>query len=337
MSSGRLLASPALSIEKFVSRNDLIELHTASRQNAPACPLCGTPSRRVQSRYTRTLADLPWQGVAVRIHLRIRRLFCDSAECPRRIFAERLPEVAAPYARRTKRLAEAIELIGFMLGGEAGARTTARLGIHTSPDSLIRAVRRAPLPEVTTPRVLAVDDWAIRRGQHYGTVLIDLERHRRVDVLPDRQAETLSAWLQAHPGVEIISRDRAGAYAEGARIGAPDAVQVIDRWHLLKNLGDAVERFLTTQHKALSAVGKALTEAARCHSFAQANAASHPEPLVEADPPPGSWRARVVEDQQAKRARRLSRYQRVIDLFNGGRTKRAIARELHLDIKTVRK
>ena len=276
----------------------------------------------------------------MRIRLRIRRLFCDFAQCPRKIFAERLPDLAAPYARRTRRLADAIELIGFVLGGEAGARTAAKLGIHTSPDTLIRAVRRAPLPEITTPRVLGIDDWAIRRGHSYGTILIDLEHHRRVDVLPDRKAETLTSWLQSHQGVEIISRDRAGAYAEGARIGAPNAVQVIDRWHLLKNLGEAMERFLATRHEALRAVGKILTEEARRQALsavAEASALTHTQASADQTLPPGSWRARVEENQQARRSRRLSRYQRVIELFNAGWTKRAIAREMHLDIKTVRK
>ena len=147
MSSGRLLASSYLSVLKFVSRNGLIELHAASRQTSSTCPLCRTPSYRVQSPYTRTLADLPWHGVSVQILLRLRRLFCDLPHCPRKIFAERLPGVAAPFARRTNRLADAIELIGFVLGGEAGARTAAKLGIHTSPDlescpTKIKACRR---------------------------------------------------------------------------------------------------------------------------------------------------------------------------------------------------
>src|SRR5262249_18458829 len=180
------------------------------------------------------------------------------------------PEVVQPYARRSQRLAEAIALLGFVLGGEAGARTAKQRGILTRPDTLLRAIRRTPLEPPQTPRVLGIDDWAIRRGQRYGTVLIDLERRCRVDVLPDRTAETLTAWLQVHPGIEIISRDRASAYAEAARLGAPQAVQIADRWHLLKNLGEALERFFAAHHQDLSQIAGSLTIAARQAAMQQA-------------------------------------------------------------------
>src|SRR5262249_42136728 len=176
---------------------------------------------------------VPWQGRAVLIMWRARRFFCLATACPRQTFAERLPEVAAVSARTTARLHETHRLIGQALGGEPGSRLAAPLGLPTSPDTLLRRVRRGPLSQQPAVRVLGVDDWAWKKGQRYGTILCDLERRRPVDLLPERSADSFAMWLKAHPGVEIISRDRGDEYIKGASQGAPRAVQVADRFHLL--------------------------------------------------------------------------------------------------------
>ena len=215
------------------------------------CPRCHRPPSRLHSYYTRTVADLPWHGVAVKLELRTRRLRCQNSLCPKRIFCERLPRVVAYYARKTVRLNEALTLIGLLLGGEGGARATLRLAMATSADTLLRRVRAAVLPCAPTPRALGVDDFAFRRGRRYGTILVDLERRRVIDLLPDREAATLSAWLKAHPGVEVVSRDRSPSYAAAITEGAPGARQVADRFHLLLNVREALEKVLMRHNRLL--------------------------------------------------------------------------------------
>ena len=217
------------------------------------CPNCGLETRSRHSRYRRQIRDLPLQGMRVILNLKTGRWRCRTPNCRRQIFAERLASVVPRYARQTNRLKETRTLVGRVLGGRPGQRLLSCLGMPTSRHTLLRrikeAARNAPPPREI--RAIGVDDWAWNKGKSFGTIVVDLERRTVVDVLPTRSAKALSAWLEQHPGIAIVARDRQGLYAEGARRGAPDALQVADRFHLIKNLRQAVEGALAVQRSHL--------------------------------------------------------------------------------------
>jgi len=305
------------------ARELVLTLHTADPH--ALCPVCHQVSYQVHSHYTRTLADLPCAALSVRWVLHVRRFFCRNPACIRKVFTERLPAVAAPWARRTQRLRELQGAVGVAVGGHLGAWLLKLLRMTTSADTLLRLIRKTPMPDAPTPRVLGVDDWAKHKGLTYGTILVDLERHRPVDVLPDRQAATLAAWLRAHPGVEIISRDRAGAYAEGATQGAPQALQVADRWHLLKNLSDALSRVLEQYRRALQQLTHPV-----CVAEPLTDVATELESPARLSP---AAAARVRQ----RREHRYQRYQQVCTLRQRGWTLAAIAQTTGLCRKTIRR
>jgi transposase len=270
-------------------------------------------------------------------------MFCRANDCQRAIFTERLPFLALPYARRTKRLAEEQRQLALYQGGEAAARMVHRQGMPAAGKTLLRFVRRALLPGFETPRCLGVDDWALRKGRKYGTILVDLERHRPIDLLGDRSSATLEQWLREHPGVEIISRDRANDYAEGASRGAPDAIQVADRFHLLKNIREMLERILERNHTSIrraaqkTNAGIATTILQQTSAVGSGGEPSGVEP-VESDcclqaPSVSQYEQR----RQQHRERRFDRYTEVRRLHEDGFGIRAIARQLKMSRESVRR
>jgi transposase len=271
----------------------------------------------------RTVADLPWLGIAVRLELHTRRFFCQQPACARQIFCERLPAVGAPYARRPQRRANALHVLGVALGGEAGARRARAVSMGPSAETLLRGIRRAVLPPPAPPRVVGVDDWAKRKGSRSGTLVVDLERRRPLELLPDRDVKTVQRWLATHPGIEIISRDRAPPYAEAARIGAPPAVQVVDRWHVLKNLSEAVQRVRVRQRAPLEDAPRRRRD--------------HPQGQPRMAMALPSLSSSAATEIARHRATRYARYRAVKQLQRQGVSQQGSARTLAMSHNTVRR
>jgi transposase len=311
---------PGFCMEQIIRAENRIIITARAISPTACCPDCQQPSSRVHSYYTRSPLDLPSSGRPVALILGVRHFRCANALCSRKTFAEPLPNLLLPHAQRTTRLRGGLQALGEDVGGEAGARASKRQGMACSADTILRLTKQATLPTTPPVKVLGVDEWAWRKGQSYGTMLVDLQRHIPVDVLPDASADSFAAWLKANPGIELITRDRAGTFADGAALGAPKALQIADRWHLLRNLSEALKKVLARHHDSLKRAFTPLQE--------QQEAPPAPAPVVI------SHAERI---QQSRRDRRLARYQEVRKRDEQGWSFASIARMLGMNKKTVAK
>jgi transposase len=319
-----------LHIETMAMTERGMTLDVAVTTSQAHCPTCTQPSTHIHSDYRRTLADLPWATTPVQLHLRVRRFWCKTPHCARQTFTERVPQVAPCSARATARLHALQTSTGLALGGAAGARHLARQGVPGSRNTLLRRVRRLPASETPPPCAVGIDDWAKRKGHTYGTIVVDLDRRCPVELLEDRTAETVAAWLQAHPEVTVVARDRAEAYASGVAQGAPDAVQVADRWHLVKNLREAVEAELCARPTLPWCPSPAPAEALATGTPPQASPADH-APLY-LDTPMGR---RAEAARQARRTQRLGQYEQACALRQQGLSMARIARHVGVSPRTL--
>jgi hypothetical protein len=281
----------------------------------------------VHSTYHRRLADAPVGGHPVMLRLGVRRFFCGNNECKAVTFAEQFEGLTSPRSRRTPPLARMLTSIGLALAGRAGTRLASGLDLPASRTGMLRLVMALPDPGTGSLAILGIDDFAFRRGRDYGTILIDVETGRPVDLLRDREAATVADWLKEHPGIKVICRDRAGASADGARQGAPDAEQVADRWHIYHNL---------CEH-----VGKA---AARHRSCLEEPAPEEPEEPAAPEAPQAPDLQQAAIEAAARRVgesvlavRTQQRYDLVQSLKAQGKGIKPIKRETGLAKETVRR
>ena len=304
-------------------------VHLSRQAATAACPLCHQLSERVHSRYGRTVADVPCGGRRVILRLSVRKFVCTIASCSRQIFTERLPDFVESYARMTNRLVAALQAIGLATGGEMGARLVDKMGIATTPQTVLCQVMKLPIDPHPTVRVLGLDDFAWKKGRRYGTLLVDLEARKIIDLLPDRACATVAKWLSKHPEIEIISRDRGTDYAAAAREAAPQARQIADRFHLVRNLADVLQPLL-----------------ARCRTDHQRTDAplSSEEECPPTDPPslphPDAWRQhasnQVERRYKANQDERDARYQRLAALRSQGLTMKTIGQCVGMSERSVR-
>ena len=318
-----------LKLEGLSVETGRVSISVGSDSTRSSCPVCGHRSARVHSRYLRTVSDLPWHGISVTLKVHARRFFCDAPSCERKIFCERLPEIR-PRARKTSRLEEALLAIALELGGRAGARLALELGIVAARDTFLRRIKGAPLPEVGKVGVLGVDDFAFKKGSTYGTILVNLERRKVVDLLPERSQESLVAWFERHPGteVEVATRDRSNIYREGLAKGAPNATHVADRWHLLHNLTLTLEDCLLQKRPVLQ---KAAAPEAAPEEKDDADFASG---LIMPNRP--RTHDRKIEEAARKRHERLvEQWKNIRRLYLAGADLRHICKRLGISARTV--
>ena len=323
MDVAALLLLPAgLEIDRICAGALALTISVTSMTPTSLCPLCGTPATRIHSRYHRTVADVTCGGRQVCLQLTVRKFFCDSATCARKIFTERLGPFIEPWARMTTRLTQALFDIGRATCGKLGARLAARLGMPASWKTILRRIMAVPTPPVGLVSQLGIDDWSFRRRKQFGAILVNLETHRILDLLPDRSAPTAATWMQAHPEIELVSRDRSKEFAAAVAQGAPQAVQVLDRFHLMQNLVEQVD----------VVVSRCVAELRR----------GRPRPKRSGDPSSSAaeWKPtpspHVERASAARQAPRLAQYEQLLALRQAGCTSVEIAQRLGMKARTVR-
>lgn len=310
------------------SATELVVCVACSTPSMP-CPECHQLSARIHGHYQRTVTDLPCAGRNVILALTVRKFVCTTPTCSRRIFTERLRGLVESYARMTSRLIALVQALGLVAGGQMGTRQADRTGIATTPSTLLRHLMQLPAPTLRAVRVLGVDDFAWKKRFTYGTIVVDLERRKIIDVLADRESATVEAWLQAHPEVTIVSRDRGKEFAKAATVGAPQARQVVDRFHMVKNLSEVLREIL-----------------GHCRTEIRQGEAPVPEleqvgeERIHPLPTAATWQQRtptqVKKAHQARQASRDDRYQQMTTLRAQGLTQREVAKRMGMSERAVR-
>lgn len=298
----------------------VVATHPTSR-----CPLCSEESSSIHSFYSRCVRDVSCGGRQVQLSLTVRKFFCRNGLCPRKVFTERLPQFVEPWARMTIRHCQALQSIGLATCGKGGARLAIHLGMQTSRYTILRRIMDLPDPSAGSVVYLGVDDFSFRRGYRFGTILVNLESHRVVDLLPDRRAETAERWIRQQPDVMVVSRDRGGEYASAATAGAPQAVQCADRFHVVKNLTEATQLLVARCQAEILAASKP-------DEFCQETQNMPVISIAEWRPPEP---AHVEKARLTRRAGRYARYQQVVALQNQGVKPKEIAHQLNLSERTI--
>jgi transposase len=318
-----LFLPEGLQIEQIQITETGLVIEVVATTPTSCCPSCSEPSSSIHCHYRRTLRDVPCGGRPVQLLLTVRKFSCRNPYCDRKVFAERLPAFVEPWARATIRFYQQITSIGLATCGKGGTRLAARLGIQTTRQTILRHIMALPDSSAGVILFLGIDDFSFRRGCRFGTILVNLESRRVVDLLADREAKTSAAWMRQQLDLMVVSRDRGGAYASAATQGAPQATQCADRFHLLKNLGEALEDLLA---RHLSVSRKRQVEAALEEQTPVWQETRHPQ------------RSRTPEEGLSPYQQdRLARYQQMIQFHEQGMTQGAIAQQLGVSLNTVRR
>jgi transposase len=305
-----------LDLDSIEVQEQTVIVHLHAIAPTAACPYCGTVGSRVHSRYERSIADVAFGGRKLELKLLVRKWICPEASCSRHIFAERFPELVQRYARMTDRLIKALQSAGVITNGADAAQIASAFGVPTTAKTIIRRVLQLPLPSEGSVRKVGIDEWAWKKGHRYGTILVDLEKRRVVQLLAERSVETSKVWLRQHPEIDLVSRDRGKLFREAATLGASQAKQVIDRFHLQKNFAEALEKFFRQQEPLLKKATRGNSGKAR-----PAEKSAVPE--------------KVAQERRARHRQRVRLHTRIWKLYREGYHKEQIAQIIGVSSRSV--